>query len=290
MQRFPGAAIGIAVALLAGTATDARATWAEAARMAPAVASRLLDVPFLPQSEDLCGGAAVAMVLRYWGEREVYPDDFAPLVDRTRAGIPADVLTGEVRRRGWQALPFLADAADGGAWTSGHVDAGRPVVALIAVGPARYHYVVVVASTPDAVVVHDPARTPFRVVPRHEFDAAWAASGRWALLILPATTSGPLPPVSSAPPGDGAASRTTQTGTGAGEAAANACTPLVHEMVGRARAGDLSGAASGLDTAIALCPNAAQAWQTPVRTRGRDGFDVCELGEHGGRALRAPTG
>ena len=36
-----------------------------------------LDVPYLPQTEALCGGAAAAMVMRYWGARDVYPDDFA---------------------------------------------------------------------------------------------------------------------------------------------------------------------------------------------------------------------
>lgn len=260
MRGFPGAAIAIAVALLAASATSARATpRADAVSVSPADGRRLLDVPFLPQSEDLCGGAAVSMVLRYWGAREVYPDDFAALVDRARAGIPADVLTREVRRRGWQALPYQAEASDGGAWIRGHVDAGRPVVALIAVGPDRYHYVVVVASTSDAVVVHDPARSPFRVLPRDEFDAAWTATGRWALLILPAAaTSDSVAPASTA-------SRATDawrpSGGNASAPPANACTPLVREMVERAKAGDLSGAASGLDTAVALCPNAAEAWR-----------------------------
>lgn len=53
---------------------------------------RLLEVPFLPQTEDLCGGAALAMVLRYWGAAAVQPADFAPLVDRGVAGIPTNVL------------------------------------------------------------------------------------------------------------------------------------------------------------------------------------------------------
>ncbi len=41
----------------------------------------LLDVPYLPQSEALCGGAAVAMVMRYWGAANVYAETFAGLVD-----------------------------------------------------------------------------------------------------------------------------------------------------------------------------------------------------------------
>ena len=29
----------------------------------------ILDVPFISQSEALCGGAAAAMIMRYWGAR-----------------------------------------------------------------------------------------------------------------------------------------------------------------------------------------------------------------------------
>jgi hypothetical protein len=36
----------------------------------------LLDVPFISQSELLCGGAAAAMVLRYWGERGISAETF----------------------------------------------------------------------------------------------------------------------------------------------------------------------------------------------------------------------
>jgi hypothetical protein len=38
----------------------------------PAPGVHLLDVPFMEQSEALCGGAAAAMVMRYWGARGVY--------------------------------------------------------------------------------------------------------------------------------------------------------------------------------------------------------------------------
>src|SRR3990167_6103920 len=66
--------------------------------------TRLLDVPYLPQTEDLCGGAAVAMVLRYWGERQAYAEDFAALVDRSASGIRTDVLAAEAARLGWQSF------------------------------------------------------------------------------------------------------------------------------------------------------------------------------------------
>src|SRR5687768_10234255 len=98
----------------------------------------ILDVPFISQSEDLCGGAAAAMVLRYWGERGLTAESFAHLVDRSAAGIRTDSLLRELTARGW-----VAAALDG---TDEAVDAelqrGRPVLTLIEDRPGRFHYIV----------------------------------------------------------------------------------------------------------------------------------------------------
>ena len=56
----------------------------------------ILDVPFISQSEALCGGAAAAMVLRYWGERGLTAESFSHLVDRSAAGIRTDALVNEL--------------------------------------------------------------------------------------------------------------------------------------------------------------------------------------------------
>lgn len=239
------------VVLLA--ASPAVAAAQHSAPAAPATAAgRLLDVPFLPQTDDLCGGAAVAMVLRYWGAA-TRPDDFAALVDPARAGIPADVLAADVRRRGWTSLPFRGATREAGLDdVRGHVNAGRPVVALIAVGPARYHYVVVVAVTGDALVVHDPAQAPFGVWTAASFDQAWSASGRWALLVLP----------SAQLPGTGHRGPANELHTGrAAEPDTGACAPWVDALVAQAGAGDLEGAGHGLDAAAAVCPEAAGVWR-----------------------------
>ncbi len=264
MRRATRGAAWLAAVLLFGSTHHGWASTRDGPGVRADDRGRLLDVPFLPQSEDLCGGAAAAMVLRYWGASNVYPDDFAPLVDRSRAGIAANVLTADIERRGWRALPFQASAGDGIAMVRDHVDAGRPVVALIAVGPDRYHYVVVVAAAGGGIVVHDPARAPYRVLSPQEFDAAWAASGRWALLILPASTSAAAPAsghVRAPVTGDVLPSPVATTMAGTEHAPDIACTSLVNEMVVRAKAGELAGAATGLETATALCPAAASAWR-----------------------------
>src|SRR5688572_30863418 len=100
----------------------------------------VLDVPFISQSEALCGGAAAAMVLRYWGERGLAAESFAHLVDRSAAGIRTTALIGELLQRGWDATGIegteriLAD----------HLGRGRPVVTLIQDRPGTFHYIVVV--------------------------------------------------------------------------------------------------------------------------------------------------
>jgi tetratricopeptide (TPR) repeat protein len=245
----PAAAVAAALFILAATAAVAAVSSPQGPDPGAPGGGRLLDVPYLPQTEDLCGGAAVAMVLRYWGEQQVYPEDFEPLVDRSAAGIRTDVLTADVRRRGWQALPFGVDAALSGDWMPGHVNNGRPVIALIEVRPDRYHYVVIVAWTGERVIAHDPARAPFRVLSRAEFDRAWAAAGRWALLVLPSearATGGEAP---AALPEAGMPSP------------AGPCALLVQEMVARARDGDVAGAETGLSEATRLCPQLAAAWR-----------------------------
>ncbi|MBU0719106.1 MAG: C39 family peptidase, partial [Planctomycetes bacterium] len=61
-------AIGVCVA--AATLTWSVPAGAEAPSDEGGAAEQvqLLDVPYVPQSGPLCGGAALAMVLRYWGE------------------------------------------------------------------------------------------------------------------------------------------------------------------------------------------------------------------------------
>jgi predicted double-glycine peptidase len=241
------AAAALLVCAVAATPVIGQPAPESAAVATPGGSTRLLDVPFLSQTEDLCGGAALAMVLRYWGARQVYPDDFAALVDRSAAGIRTDVLVDEVRRRRWHAS--LVDGATGSRASAGHLDRGRPLIALIEVRPNRYHYVVIVAWTGEQVIVHDPARAPFQVMPQAEFDRAWTAAGRWALLVLP----GDERPAAVDPlPERAASDRRAGTDT---------CGPLIQTLVTEARAGNVAGAERGLLTAVRLCPEDPAAWR-----------------------------
>ena len=119
---------------------------------------RLLDVPYVPQTPDLCGGAAVAMVLRYWGERRGFPEDFAPLVDRSAAGIRTAALTADVERRGWQARAAALDAGSSAEWMRGARRGAAPRAAPTA-PPSRRRARQASAALPMAVVASSrPAR------------------------------------------------------------------------------------------------------------------------------------
>ena len=201
---------------------------------------RLLDVPYLPQSEALCGGAAAAMVMRYWTGSVVYADAFASLVNEEAGGIRGDDLVRTLRDRGWQAVSFRGDrevAAD-------YLAHRRPLIVLIEDSPNRFHYVVVVGWWRDRVIAHDPARTPFRIYEEKNFVAAWAKSGHWTLLATPPVGAESRPeapslaPAPTRPPGD---------------ATATTCASMVSAGVRLAGAGDLDRAASLLEVAKELC-------------------------------------
>ena len=113
----------------------------------------VLDVPFIAQSELLCGGAAAAMVMRYWGERGVDAESFQSLVDRKAPGIRTTALATNLRSRHWSALEVPGSAES----LTRELQQGRPVISLIEDHPGTYHYVVVVARNADGVVFHDPA-------------------------------------------------------------------------------------------------------------------------------------
>jgi ABC-type bacteriocin/lantibiotic exporter with double-glycine peptidase domain len=154
---------------------------AAVALSATAAVPSLLDVPYLPQTEALCGGASAAMVMRYWGARDVYPDDFASLVDRSAGGIHTSALVRALEARHWIAVAGPGDLTQ----LTREVARGRPVIALVEDRPGRYHYVVVVAANDREVVLHDPARAPSRRVEAAKFDAAWQKSQHWMLILLP---------------------------------------------------------------------------------------------------------
>ena len=243
------------LALAAGDAgpADAQVGSPMATKPAPAPQAlaaaglHLLDVPFVPQSPALCGGAALAMVLRFWGAPGVHAQDFSSLVGADGAGISASDLKRAVHERGWRALSF------GGGLVEARLQLqrGRPIVALLRQGDGNNHYVVLVGVDDDHVLLHDPARGPFRIVEATQLQEAWRDAGGWGLLILP--------------PDDGRTDVPSGAGTGgaleigsnrdAPPTALDGCALLVERGVRLARNGELEAAGQLLETALGLCPS-----------------------------------
>ena len=61
-----------------------------------------MDVPYLPQTDALCGGAAAAMVFRYGETRTPTCRSSRRSVDRRAGGIANGVLVDASGRAGWQ--------------------------------------------------------------------------------------------------------------------------------------------------------------------------------------------
>ena len=74
-----------AALLLASAATDVVTSDRVIQRNPDTTAGVRLDVPYLSQTEAMCGAAAVAMLLRFWGDTHADIQQFATLVDQ-RAG------------------------------------------------------------------------------------------------------------------------------------------------------------------------------------------------------------
>ena len=215
----------------------------------------VLDVPYLPQSEALCGGAAIAMVMRYWGTPAVYAETFADLVDPEARGIRGRDLIQALESRGFEAASFEGNPAR----IQRALAARLPPIALIEDRPGRFHYVVIVGWRDSGVVVHDPARAPYRVIAPDTFVRAWSASGFWSLIAQPragASSNGgreteraDRPAPLDAPPAGPAVSSPT------------VCSGMVDEGIRLAATGDLSAAQRVLLLAAADCSRDPAPWR-----------------------------
>lgn len=151
-----------------------------------------LDVPYVRQSKEGCGSAALAMVLQYWSEKGA-----AISTDRTDAekiqqelyskeshGIRAEAMDRYLRDSGFSSIQFRGEWND----LENDLGKGRPLIAAIRPGPkASLHYVVVVGvdRTQDAVLLNDSERGKLIRTERPEFEKEWQRTGNWTLLALP---------------------------------------------------------------------------------------------------------
>src|SRR5262245_8700169 len=242
LRRF-AQCLAIAVVLVA-----AARPVSSAPGQAPSSELHLLDVPYLPQSEALCGGAAIAMLMRYWGTPNVYAETFANLVDATAAGIHGGDLVAALRSRGYDAESIRGTRDQ----VQARLAARQPVVALIEDRPKRFHYVVIVGWAERHVIVHDPARAPFRILDERTFLKAWTASERWTLIASP-----PSPARSITDDAD----RSSAADRSPRRSPDQPCGDLMNEGIRLAGADDVTGARRLFELAATRCPDAAGPWR-----------------------------
>ena len=240
MFRLPSLIVALPLLFAAGPT---------AAQGASTPASASLDVPYVSQTPALCGGAAVAMVYRCWGDAHADAQQFAPLVDARAAGIAEDVLIDAVRERGWRAaridgsLEILRE----------QIARGRPAIILLEDRPQKYHYLVVTDADADGIVVHDPSWGPSRRIDAADLIRAWRPAQFWTLVITPpgATVSGAT--VSGA----------TVPGAFVSRAAAPAtqCDLWTDEAIAQAKGEGFETADAAFSSVLARCPQSA----APIR-------------------------
>jgi len=152
-----------------------------------------LDVPFVKQSEDGCGSAAISMVLQYWSGHGVRVD--APRADATAIqkqlysrkarGIFASDMENYFHGSGFRVFLLAGNWAD----LEQHLKQGRPLIVSLQPGSAKspLHYVVVTGIDwqHDAVFVHDPARGKLLRIERADFEKQWRSNRNWLLLAVP---------------------------------------------------------------------------------------------------------
>lgn len=182
------AALAVQTLVARAQATTAQVTQAETAGV-------WLDVPFIKQTEEGCGSAAIAMLLQYWGAHGTPivsgRDDAAAiqkqLYSRKAHGIFASDMERYLKESGFRAFALR------GAWSDlrEHLGQGRPLIISLQAGSASapLHYVVVTGMDwqREAVFVNDPARGKLLRIERAEFEKEWLAARNWMLLAVPAS-------------------------------------------------------------------------------------------------------
>lgn len=158
----------------------------------PAQQVMTLSVPFVKQTKEGCGSAAIAMILEYWRDQlpqaAIQPADAGRIQERLHTpeakGIYGSDMEAFFRETGFHAFRFKAGKRD----LLEHLSRGRPVI--VCLQPDRrapLHYVVVAGFDPvhDVFLLNDPARGKLLREESHRFLKLWRGTGNWAMLAVP---------------------------------------------------------------------------------------------------------
>src|SRR5712692_5959499 len=152
-----------------------------------------LDVPYVKQSDDGCGSAAISMLLQYWSAHGAAIDSLRfdaaaiqkQLYSHKVRGIHASDMESYFKESGFRVFPLNGDWKD----LLEQLKQGRPLIATLQPGSAKtpLHYVVITGIDwqNGAVFINDPARGKLLRIERAEFEKEWRSNSNWMLLALP---------------------------------------------------------------------------------------------------------
>lgn len=169
----------LSIALLAGCAHPVPPS------LKTAEGSRLLDVPFFPDTTYLCGPASLAAVMNYW-QVPVGIDQIAREVSLpgVRGAFPFD-LARFPREHGLSSTSYFGGVED----LKSQIRKGHPLIAYLNLGNSLFpvgHFLVVIGYTEDGkwLIAHSGGEKE-KPIPAERFLAAWKKMDYWTLLILP---------------------------------------------------------------------------------------------------------
>jgi ABC-type bacteriocin/lantibiotic exporter with double-glycine peptidase domain len=153
-----------------------------------------IDVPYVAQSKEGCGSAAIAMVMQYWAKQKGRQlstiADAAKiqelLYSRQQKGIPASAMEKYFREQGYRTFAFRGEWSD----LQHHLQQGRPLILSLKVsgerGPLHYAVVVGLDESREYVFLNDPALGKMLRRSREGFQTEWDSARNWTLLAVPA--------------------------------------------------------------------------------------------------------
>ncbi len=178
----------IPLLLLIACAPTAFVAPAETAEMLSARMERgllLLDVPFFPQPEGLCGPASLASVLHFW-KRTTSVEEIkqAIYLPQLNGALGID-LTLFARREGFLADFFTGNLTD----LRDRLAAGIPPIVFLNLGNRFFpvgHFIVVtgIDEEREEVIAHSGSEAN-KPIPYQTFLAAWKKTDYWTLRVVP---------------------------------------------------------------------------------------------------------
>ena len=144
------------------------------------------NVPFIPQENNQCGPAALAIVLQYHNASVTMDEMTSQVYTPSLEGSIQPALISAARRNG-----FVAHVIHGTENLFQEISNGSPVIVLQNLGfswcPVWHYAVVTGYDVEENFVLLHSGLTPHRRVSFRVFDRAWSGSRHWGLVVLPPT-------------------------------------------------------------------------------------------------------